>query len=263
MYLWKYWRESRTALIFAAVLLSLLTVLVVQAEIKMNHATGLHFKVEDFPQFGGFFVAALYTQAGVLAFIAWLMGGVGVGRNLGEDCGSYLLTRPRRRSWFLWHDWAYGMAELAVIVAATNLVIWQLAHYLMMRFHDPLHGRIAFHGGGGEYLLSALMGLIFLCVLLFCGLVFSVTYFSTIVLKHARGVVLGAGLLAGYLALGMVVKHYWPWVEWPHMVPQPFDLGHHDIHGLSSSFAFSIVAHTVAMLVFPAAAQLILDHSDV
>jgi hypothetical protein len=88
MYLWKYWRESRAVLIFAAVLLTILAVLVVQAELKMNHAPNLHFTAEDFPQFGAFFVAALYAQSGVLSFVAWLMGGVGTGRNLGEECGS-------------------------------------------------------------------------------------------------------------------------------------------------------------------------------
>jgi hypothetical protein len=263
MYLWKYWRESRTVLIFAAVLLTILAVLVVQAELKMNHAPNLHFRPEDFPQFGAFFVAALYAQSAVLSFVAWLIGGVGTGRNLGEECGSYLLTRPRRRSWFLWHDWAYGMAELAVIIAATNLVVWQLAHYLVARFHDPLHGRIAFHDGGGEYPLSSLMGLIFVCVLVFCGLVFSVTYFSTIVLKHARGVVLGAGLLAGYVALGAVVKHYWPSVELPHLIPQPFQFGSHELHGLSDSFGFSLAAHALVMLLFPVAAQFLLERSDI
>jgi hypothetical protein len=263
MYLWKYWRESRGVLIFAGVLLILLAVLIVQAEIKIAHPGRVHFNTEDFPQFGGFFVAALYVQSAVLAFVAWLMGGVGVGRNLGDECGSYLLTRPRPRSWFLWHDWLYGMAEIAVIIAATNLLIWQLGHYIMMQFHDPLHGRVAFHGGGGEYPLSLLMGLIFVCVLIFCGLVFSVTYFSTIVVKHARGVVLGAGLLAGYVALGMVVKHYWPSVELPHMIPTPFAFDSHHLQGLSDSFGLSIAAHALVVLAFPVVAQLVLERADI
>jgi len=263
MYPWKYWRESRNVLIFAAALLTLLVILVAQAEIKIAHSNRMHFNTADFSQFGAFFVAALYVQSAVLAFVAWLMGGVGIGRNLGEECGSYVLTRPRLRSWFLWHDWVCGMAEIAVIVAVTNLVIWQLAHYIMMRFHDPLQGRVAFHGGAGEYLLATLMGLIFLCVMIFCGTIFSVTYFSTIVLKHARGVVLGAGLLAGYVALGMVVKHYWPSVELPHLIPTPFAFDHHHFQGLSDSFGFSIAAHALAMLAFPVAAQFVLERADI
>ena len=264
MYLRKYLRESRNILILVAVLLTIMTILVVKGEITMADHKITHFNTEDFPQFGGFFVAALYAQSAVLAFVAWLMGGVGVGRNLGEECGSYLLTRPRSRAWFLWHDWAYGMAEIAVTVAATNLLLWQLAHFIMMQFNDPLHGRVVFHGDTSEYLLSTLMGLIFLCVLIFCGLVFSVTYFSTIVVKNSRGVVLGAGLFAGYVVLGTVIKHYWPTaVQLPHLVPQLFALGEGGVHGLSDSFGVSMAIHALVVLLFPVAAQQILDRSDI
>jgi hypothetical protein len=262
MYLWKYWRESRVILAWAVLLLFIFAVLIAKAVIKMDHSPGMHFNTADFPQFGGFFVAAFYIQAVVLAFFAWLMGGVGLGRNLGEESGSYLLTPPRRRSWFLWSDWACGMAELAAIVALSNLMVWLLAHHLMAKFHDPLHGHIAFQGAG-TYLLSTVMGSIYVGVLLFCGLIFSVTYFSTIVLKHARGVILGAGLLVGYVGLGKLVQYYWPSIELPHLLTQLFLFEGRNPNGLSHSIVLSMAARVLVMLLFPVAAQLVLDRSDI
>ena len=67
------------------------------------------------------------------------------------------------------------------------------------------------------------MGLNCLTIVLFAGLIFGVTYFSTIAMKHARGIMLGAGIILGYLILRALVQHYWS-VDLPSLLLQAFDL---------------------------------------
>src|SRR5580698_10048841 len=103
MYLWKYWRESRIVFGVSMACLALLAFGLFRGVVRIetndpNFVTagprGLMNVISAIPNLLAF----------PFAFLAWLMGSFGVGRDLGEGSGSYIFTRPRRRSWFLWHD---------------------------------------------------------------------------------------------------------------------------------------------------------------
>jgi hypothetical protein len=258
MYLSKQWRESRIVSGLAVLALLLLLALVVEGNFSIN---SLHGHDNNREGFAMIFIPILYVEAFLVAFWGWLAAGIGVGKNLGEDSGSFLLTRPRRRSWFLWNDWGYGIAQIAAIILIANLMIGLFLNRILTLMHTP--GMVLMGEGNNPVPLVLLMVLISVGVLLFAGLIFSITYFSTIVLKRSAGVMLGAGILVGYLILRGILHHYFPAFHLPDLIMNIFNSDHHSLYGLAGDMGLSIAARAVAMLLFPLAAQVILDKSEI
>ena len=260
MYLWKYWRESRIIFGISMLGIAVLGILVFKGVWYIGNNSGR----PDPRQIAQFFIVSLYLQVPVFAFLAWVMGSFGVGRDLGEDSGSYLLTRPRRRYWFLWRDWGFGLAQLVFAIVLVNLLFGYLIHSLLGAGGSPFSGAIVFGEMSSPLPLSVVMGLNCLTIVLFAGLIFGVTYFSTITVKHARGVMLGAGIIFGYLILRAVVAHYWS-VDLPNLRLQAFDFSSvsRDSRGLSNQLGLAVAMRTVVMLLFPAAAQVVLERAEI
>jgi len=260
MYLWKYWRESRIVFGISMFGIAVLTFLVFRGVWHFEHDPG-HFGRPDSGAMAKLLVVSLYMQVPVFAFLAWVMGSFGVGRNLGEDSGSYLLTRPRPRRWFLWHDWGFGFLQLVWAAVLVNLLLGYLIHRLSGAGGGPFSGAIAFGDMSRPIPLIVVIGLNFLTIVLFAGLIFGVTYFSTITMKHARGVMLGAGIVLGYLILGAVVRHYWS-VDLPSLLLQEYDLPR--VSGeLSSHLGLAVAIRAAVILLFPVVAQVILEQSEI
>jgi hypothetical protein len=261
MYLWKYWRESRIVFGISMLCVALLAWLVFKGtwHIDLN---GRGPGPRDIPKI---LMISLYLQVPVTAFLAWLMGSFGVGRDLGEGSGSYLLTRPRRRRWFLWRDWGFGFLQLVWAIVLVNLLIGYLVHRLLGAGGGPFGGSVMLRDMASPVPLVAIMGLHCLIIVLFAGLIFGVTYFSTIAVKHARGVMLGAGIILGYLILGAVVHHYWPAIELPDLLMQAFQTSpvSNEPVSLSNQLGLSLAMRAAVMLLFPLAAQAILERSDI
>jgi len=124
MYLWKYWRESRIALAVGMVLVGLLLL-----GVCVHHVgPPLHgrFREQLNPDQIYLVVTSFLTLP--LGFLALGFGSFGVGRDLGEGSGSFVLSRPRARASFVWSDWGFGMAQLLLIILAANLVVAWAAH---------------------------------------------------------------------------------------------------------------------------------------
>jgi hypothetical protein len=259
MYLSKQWRESRIISTIAILALMLLLLLVIKGGLVVD---SLH--THDNNNNGGFgmvFIPLFYAEAVLIAFWGWLVAGIGTGKNLGEDSGSFLFTRPRRRAWFLWNDWGFAMAQIAAIILLTNLMIGLFLEHILVLMHAP--GAVQMTDHGDTIPLLVLMAVISVGVLLFAGLIYGLTYFSTIVLRRAAGVMLGAGILVGYLILGGLLHHYYPSIHLPSLIMNVFNFDHHSMYGLSGSLGLSIAARAVAMLLFPLAAQVILERSEI
>lgn len=261
MYLSKQWRESRILSGIAVLALLLLLALVAKAGLAVD---GAHFHLTEGNRTGGFgmvFVPLLYIEAILTAFWGWLIAGIGAGKNLGEDSGSFLFTRPRSRAWFLWSDWGYAMAQIAAIIALANLMLGLLAAHILHLMHYP--AAVPLIDGGEPVSLLLVMVLVSVGALLFAGLIYSLTYFSTIVLKRSIGVMLGAGILVAYLILSGLVHHYYPTVQLPSLIISLFNFNHHGFNGLSGNLAVSIIVRAAVMMAFPVAAQVILDRSEI
>jgi hypothetical protein len=255
MYLSKQWRESRYITAVAVLGLVLLLYGVIKAALQIDPA---HFN-QNADDYTVIFVPIFYVEAALLGFWGWLIASIGAGKNLGEDSGSFLFTRPRPRAWFLWNDWGFALAQIALIMLLSNLMVGLLIARLL-RVESAL-GRIHLANGYALQLSGTLL-LIGVGALLFGGLVYSVTYFSTIVLKRAIGVMLGAGILVGYVILDGLLRHYYA-IHLPSLIPPLFDLRERGFHGLSDHLALSLVIRAVVVLIFPIAAQLILERSEI
>ena len=122
----------------------------------------------------------------LLGFLGLRFGSFGVGRDLGEGSGLFLFSRPRTRAFFVWSDWGYGMTQLLLIVLAANTMLaWAIhriapdtAVILMSRQPISMLAIFCLHCTSG---------------LLLAGLIFGLTYFSS-VLARRHGVLLAIGV---------------------------------------------------------------------
>lgn len=262
MYLSKLWREGRILTILAAIALLLLLLGVFRLDVFLSTAQMQHPDPQQiYGGIMGFAAGLLYSESILVSFWGWLSAGIGVGKNLGEDSGSFLLTRPRRRAWFLWSDWGYTMAQIAIIVAVTNLIFLFSIDRVLVLFHVP--AAIPIDASGGTVSVAALMLFVSIGVLLVAGLIYGISYFSTILIQRTTGVMLGAGILLAYFILRAVLHHYFPSVHLPGFVMNVFDFSRQESPQLSGNFAAGIIARTLVMLAFPFAAQLILDRAEI
>jgi hypothetical protein len=253
MYLWKYWRESRIA--FSVALLVIIGAFLNTFRERIHSAP-------DVRQLSTLLALLLYFQMVPLSFLGWLMGSIGAGRDLGEKNGSFLFTRPRPRGYFVWCDWACGLVQLLPLVMLSNFVVWFQVHRLLLMTGDPLHGRIPLIDGTTPS-LAVIVGLSCIIVFLLVALVFSLTYFSTVAFKHARGIIFAAGVLIAYPILAMRIKHYWPAIHMPGLFLQQFTFARGQVYSFTDHLGLSMAIRAGVVLLLPFAAQLVLEKTDI
>lgn len=252
MYLWKYWRESRITFVVGMALVGLLLWGVLKIPVD-TLVQGRHGGGEHSDNLLYLFIVAPLTLP--FAFLALKFGSFGVGRDLGEGSGSFLFSRPRSRAFFVWNDWAFGMTQLLLIVLATNAVLALAIHRL-----TPDSGPILLAGAPVSmtciFLLHCAAGL------LLTGLMFGLTYFSSVLTK-SRGVLLAIGIVVVYLVGKSVVKYYWPSIVLPDLTLTEFSMSRWGPPGFASNLGLAIAARAAVALLFPVAAQMLLERRDV
>jgi ABC-type transport system involved in multi-copper enzyme maturation permease subunit len=252
MYLWKYWRESRITFAVGMALVGLMLWGVLKIPVgsllQSNQNNGPVNPAQLY-----LVVAAVLTFP--LAFLALLFGSFGVGRDLGQGSGSFVFSRPRSRAFFVWSDWGYGLAQLLLIVLAANLVL-----ALAIR-------RAAFDSGpillAGEPVPMASVFLLHCASgLLLIGLMFGLTYFTSVLVK-GRGVLLAIGVILVYLIAKSVVKYKWPSITLPDLTLTEFTMIPTGGASFADHLGLEIALRSAVALAFPVAAQLLLQQRDV
>jgi hypothetical protein len=255
MYLWKYWRETRIAFCVSLACIAILFVMVLR-EPAFTANGG-----PPFSHLAGIFPVTLIIQAFPVAFIAWVLGSYGVGRDLGEKSGSYLFTRPATRTSFVWSDWGYGSLQLLTIVVLLNIVIGLQIYRVVLAVGDPLHGKLLL--ASGPVSLAVLVALNCVAAFLLATLIFGLSYFSTVLVKNSKGVMLAAGIVLGYFVLGAVLHHYWPSINFPSPIPPEFSESPSNLPQLTDHLGISLAIRAAVVLLFPFAAQLVLEKTDI
>lgn len=258
MYLLKQWRESRNYSVIALLGFLLLLAILIKGSIKIDASQSAG---NDHQAFAMMFVALFYFEAVLIAFWGWMLASIGAGKNLGEESGPFLFTRPRRRAWFLWNDWGFGMAYLGVVILLSNLAIGIFLNHVRKLMN--ISQDISFTSTSNPISLTSLMLLICLGVLIFAGLIYSLTYFSTIIMKRSSGVITGAGILVGYLVIRGIIGHYYPSIQLPNSMPSLFNFDSHRLYGLSDHLGLSLAIRAAVVMLFPVAAQVILDRAEI
>ncbi len=183
-----------------------------------------------------------------------------MGRDLGEKSGSYIFTRPASRTSFVWRDWSYGTLELLAIVVLLNMVIGFQIYRILLSMGDPLRGRLLL--ASGPVSLAALVGLNCIAAFLLAALIFSLTYFSTVLVKHSKGLMLAVGIMLGYFILGAMLNHYWPSIGLPSPILSEFGASASNQPQLADHLGASLAIRAAVVLLFPFAAQLVLEKTD-
>ena len=81
-------------------------------------------------------------------------------------------------------------------------------------------------------------------------------------MKHSKGVILAAGVLLGYIILKTVVNHYWPSVDLPPLIAAGFFGPSSRLPALANHLGAFLAARAGFILLFPIAAQLMLEKTD-
>jgi ABC-type transport system involved in multi-copper enzyme maturation permease subunit len=254
MYLWKYWRESRYTFACGMVLVGLLLWAVLRIHLGALSQWAEEGRSQNLSQLYLFIAAPLMIPLG---FLGLLFGSFGVGRDLGEGSGSFLFSRPRSRAFFVWNDWGFGVAQLLAVVIAANAVLVLAIHRL-----TPDSGPIFL----GRHPVSMFTVFSLHCTagLLLIGLMFGLTYFTSVLAK-SRGVLLSLGVLVVYLISKTVVKHYWPDVTLPDLSLTEFTMSRSPTMpaGFPNHLGLDIALRTAVALAFPVGAQLLLQQREI
>jgi hypothetical protein len=246
MYLSKSWRDARLSVaIFAVPIVFMLYQILRHA--PANMVTGSHASAE-------WLLTRGLSVAGILLlFVGWSLGGDGIGHDIAEDRGAFMLTRPRLRRFFVWSDSGFSFGLMAVLAWGLTLlfVMLTLVHLIQLPpavSPSPL-----------AFLLIPLSGLVF------AGLIYAVTYLFTMLIsrdKTAR--VISVAVLIGYAYLhvkamrswGGVTQYLFPswWVD-----PFPFQYS----SAAAPHVWLELGGRVVAILVLLLAAQFVLERREI
>ena len=246
MYLSKCWRDARlaVAIFFVPILFVLYS--------SLRHApaqigTSSHASAEWLVTRG------LSVMGILLLFVGWSLGGDGIGHDVAEDRGAFLLTRPRLRRFFIWADSGFSFGLMAALAWGLTLLFFLLTLVHVIQF------------GPGLSLSPAALLLIPLSGLAFAGLVYAVTYLCTVLIpadKTAR--VISVAILIAYFYLhfkafrtwGGVTQYLFPswWVD-----PFPYKYS----SAMAPHIWMELGGRVIAILVLLLIAQLVLERREI
>lgn len=190
MYLWKCWRDARlaVAIFFVPIVMMVYSFL---RHAPAQIMTGSNASAE------WLLTRGLSIMGILLLFVAWSLGGDGIGHAIAEDRGAFLLTRPRLRRFFIWADSGCSFGLMAALAWGMTLLFVLLMLTHVIRFGPGMSVSPL------AYLLIPLSGVVF------AGLVYAVTYLCTVTIpldKTAR-VVSVAVLICVFVSAREGVSH--------------------------------------------------------
>jgi ABC-type transport system involved in multi-copper enzyme maturation permease subunit len=238
MYFWKCWRDTRSRFIFFLIVIT---------------AVGVFFTVilsrKDLPDRGVVYLwSEVATVLGVLCSILALLAALSmaapsIGQEFKEQTLGFLLTRPRRRRYWIWTCWAVGACELGLVIFVAVVATFGTVSFVSGRVYT------------WRLLVATLP--------MFTGAVavYSLTYLLTVLARSIeQGISYGLGILIVDLCLPLVGL-YWhvhlssvmsfmmagcAWAASPKLA---FPLG-------------QLAIYAAVALAFPLAAQLVLERAE-
>ena len=246
MYFSKSWRDAWLSVaIFFVPIVFLLYAMLRQGHV--NFVTSSHASMEWMATRG-------MSVAGILLlFVAWSLGGDGIGHDIAEDRGAFLLTRPRTRRFFVWSDSGFSFGLMAALAwgMALLFVLLMLVHVIEVPPGMSLSPM--------AFLLIPMSGVVF------AGLIYAVTYLCTMLIprdKTAR--VISVAVLLGYAYLyvkalrtwGGVTRYIFPswWVD-----PFPYQYS----SAVAPHVWLELGGRVVAILLLLLIAQLVLERREI
>jgi len=262
--LWKCWRDLRLfvwiGLAWLAVVFAALVYVRLHGLAEAHIATADHAaRVEPQLAAGLMFIQMAFV------LLAWSMGTVGIGRDLGHGAGSWMLTRPTPRGRFVWTEWVSGLATLAGLLACAEFMWWVALRLHIFQFFIDSPNPAATPLLIEPTLPFGLATVASLCVFLFLALIFSVTHCGTVSLRHStRGLISCLGFLIAYGILFHEIAQHGP--LWMPRLPDLF-LDPSVEHGSPLTYrpdlVSSIMERLAVLPLFPLIAHLFLRQAEV
>jgi hypothetical protein len=123
MYLWKCWRDTRSA--FRGFVAGLLAVGIFCMYVQFDPFGWIAAKPESSRLLWHMMSDALGAQLSKMIVIAgFILGAMGVGVEFERGTADFLLTRPRSRRSFLWTSWCLGAAQILTLVLLAHAITW-------------------------------------------------------------------------------------------------------------------------------------------
>lgn len=205
----------------------------------------------------------LTTAAIVLGALAWVFGSFSIGRDIADNAGAFLLTRPCRRGAFVWTEFTVMFIELLALSGLTVALFLCTLHLRWVRFQprlDPFTRQTVFD----SQLVKASTLLIVVSMVLYAIVVFAVTYFFTLLVRRNSGGLIGSAVFfVGYGWL-KVEASKWPLpyrLQLPDWLLDPFQAApeYHPAAGILSS----IVLRIAVILLITFASQYVLEKAEI
>lgn len=269
MLLWKSWRDLRIAFLVGLGWLALLAVGVTQYSLRSP--SGPPTAVANAGQTVAVLMVFVLMQTVVFTLIAWAMGTFGIGRDIGAGSGSFVLSRPVPRGYFVWTEWASGLIALGVLLLLSALGLW-----LAVRFHAiQITTSTSTSTGTGvtatlqtSSLASLPVGpaaLQVLCAFLFLALVFGVTHLGTVAFRHSTaGLLFSLSFFVGWLIITTILGHEYPRIapHIPDLLLRPFG-GDPEQMQLVPHLTASLLIRIAILPLFPLLAHFLLRRTEV
>jgi hypothetical protein len=245
MYLLKSWREAR----LSVAIYSIPFLVLIYGLIRHGHADA--FGISGPPASDEWMMTRFLSIAGaLLLFVGWSVGGDGIGHDIADDSGAFLLTRPRARRFFIWADSGFSFGLMAVLAWGTML-LFELG--VLVRLIPFVHPSIL------------AFVLIPLCGVVFAGLVYALTYLCTMLIpRHGAARVVSVAVLIAYSYLHVKALHTWGgvtrylfaswWVD-----PFPF----RSSSAVAPHVWLELAARVIAIAVLLLAAQFVLERREI
>jgi energy-coupling factor transporter transmembrane protein EcfT len=104
------------------------------------------------------------------------------------------------------------------------------------------------------------------CALAFLltALVFSLSYFSTVLVRSSKGLMVAAGALLAFSVIKFAVLLAWPWINFPALSPLQFtQLEQGVVTGFAPHLGISVAIRVAIILLFPIGALFLLQKRDI
>jgi hypothetical protein len=207
----------------------------------------------------------LLIQAIAYGFLAWAMGSLGVGHDIAEGCGSFLLTRPVPRAHFIWSDWISGLASLGMLLLISVATLWFAVQLRMIRFVFVDVSSRDQRVWSMHSVPIAPTAIATISTFLFLGLVFGITHLGAAAFhKSTSGLLLCAGCVLGWVTVAAILRHENPWLasSIPSLLLRPFNIVGGGIEYVPH-LTLSLLGRTALLPLFPLAAQFGLRRAEV
>lgn len=242
MYAWKWWRENRKRAITYLILLVGLAVLFAWNASTQPLRPGDW--AHQIPAAELWRIALIGFGSIIVAFAGLGLGASGVGEEFAQGTVEFLLTRPRRRRYFVWTGWATGLATLFTMIALAVLASFVTLVYVMK--------------SAGNWKLLAIIVPLFVLG----AVVYSLTYLMTALVKSGRkGLNLTLGLILIDLLLPVAVH-----MRWQIVLPSFVDVLEASKWATVPGAHFPlmvILGWSLVALVFPLATQFLFERAEV